>query len=576
MNTENTNIHKENSEIFNTANKLLLSNKFKEAENEYLKLLGKNIYSPCLYHNLGLSLELQDSNDFIQSAIEVYLKNIELSPHYIKTYLGIVNCLIYVKNYKQALEFLEKALKIDPTYSQVYFIYSEIYYKYYKNIEKATRYFIKGLNLCFNNDKDKIIPKITSSYSQCYYDNAIKDSLYVYIDLCPKITDIINSSNISITEIHKYYKLINGLFYSNIKETLKIGYISSHFFKNTSIEFILPILENHNKEKCKTYIYNVNTFNIDDDITKKISDLSYSYNVFDITKDTIFSDIQNEIFKDDLDILVCLDTYSSYNPVYLILNRKLANTQVTYLGNKWTTLIKNFDYKIIDTQSIPNETNQKYYSESLITMPKSYICWKPFIDKVENTYETQWINHVLCNFSINELSQVMIECLKAILKNNLKMILYFKTHNENDIKTLKEIFDKNADQIEYINIKSQEEFYKSFSKYDLAIDSYPCNSNIGILQSLYNDCPILTLVGEQEYSKIGKSILTTIGCEELIAHSKKELVQKVNELLNNKDKLQDYRKNLFNSLKKSIIMDHKEFTKQLEEIYFIMKIDCLK
>ena len=230
----------------------------------------------------------------------------------------------------------------------------------------------------------------------------------------------------------------------------------------------------------------------------------------------------------------------------------------------------------IDSYIMPNEEHQKYYSETLIRMPKSYICWKPFIEKVENSYEIQWINHVLCNFSINELSHVMIECLKLILKNNLKMILYFKTYNENDIKTLKDIFDKNTDQIEYINVKKKEDFYKSFSKYDLAIDSFPCNSNIGILESLYNNCPIITLVGEQEYSKIGKSILSTIGCDELIAYSKIELVQKVNELLNDNDRLQDYRKNLFNSLKKSIIMDYKVFTKQLEDTYFIMKNDCMK
>ena len=119
----NPNIHSDNSKIFNTANKLLLCNQFKEAENNYLKLLGQNIYNPSLFHNLGLSLELQEN---IQHALEVYFKNIEFSSNYIKSYLGIANCFIFIKDYKNAIKFLEQALKIDINYEQTYFIFAEI------------------------------------------------------------------------------------------------------------------------------------------------------------------------------------------------------------------------------------------------------------------------------------------------------------------------------------------------------------------------------------------------------------------------------------------------------------------
>ena len=138
---------------------------------------------------------------------------------------------------------------------------------------------------------------------------------------------------------------------------------------------------------------------------------------------------------------------------------------------------------------------------------------------------------------------------------------------DEEVFAAKELFSKYTDQIDFIQFSSREKYFDSFSDFDLALDSFPVNSTIPTLEALYNNCPVITLKGEQEYSKIGKSILTTIGHEELISYNKEDFIRNINELLNDKKRLENYHKNLRQDLENSYIMNYKDFTTDLEKLF---------
>ena len=105
----------------------------------------------------------------------------------------------------------------------------------------------------------------------------------------------------------------------------------------------------------------------------------------------------------------------------------------------------------------------------------------------------------------------MVNFITYLLKNRIDVIIYFKVFTEDTKKTIINKFYKYQDQIDFVKHHPlKEDYYKDFSKYDLYLDSFPYNSQTTILEALYNNCPVISLSGEKEFSRIGKSILTNI------------------------------------------------------------------
>ena len=88
------------------------------------------------------------------------------------------------------------------------------------------------------------------------------------------------------------------------------------------------------------------------------------------------------IRKDRIDILVDLAGYTG-NSRILLFARKPAPLQVAWIGYPPTTGLSTIDYKIVDNYIDPQGTTERFYSEKLIRLPESFVCYLPDSDSPE-------------------------------------------------------------------------------------------------------------------------------------------------------------------------------------------------
>jgi len=79
--------------------------------------------------------------------------------------------------------------------------------------------------------------------------------------------------------------------------------------------------------------------------------------------------------------------------------------------------------------------------------------------------------------------------------------------------------------------------------------------------------PMISRAGETHSSRVGNSILTVLGLENLVADNDESFVQTATHLAANSDVLTQYRRTLRARLQSSPLMDEAAFVNKLEQAY---------
>ena len=106
-----------------------------------------------------------------------------------------------------------------------------------------------------------------------------------------------------------------------------------------------------------------------------------------------------------------------------------------------------------------------------------------------------------------------------------------------------------------------------YSRIDICLDTFPYNGTTTTCEALWMGIPVVTLASDRHASRVGLSILNTIGLPQLIAHNSEEYVQKTMRLASDIDKLKSLRSNLRTMMLTSPLTDAGSFVKHLEDCY---------
>ena len=150
---------------------------------------------------------------------------------------------------------------------------------------------------------------------------------------------------------------------------LRIGYISPDFRKHSVSPFFEPLLDGHNRDNVEVYGYgNVSS---PDEITERLKGKFDHYrHIFGLDDKTLAQLIE----QDRIDILVDLAGHTQNNRL-LVLARKPAPIQATYLGYSDTTGVEAIDYILTDRLLSPPEL-RKFYTEQLMYLRDGYYCYR--------------------------------------------------------------------------------------------------------------------------------------------------------------------------------------------------------
>ena len=234
------------------------------------------------------------------------------------------------------------------------------------------------------------------------------------------------------------------------------------------------------------------------------------------------------------------------------------------MGYPGTSGAKFIDYIVADKILIPKE-KQKYYSEKIIYLPNTYqvrdstqkISTKIFKRKDFGLPEKDF---VFCCFNQNyKITPDMYDVWMRLLKKISGSVLWLIKNSDTGLDNLKKEAHArgvNPNRIIFAERMPVPEHLARHKLADLFIDTFPYTAHTTCSDALWADLPVLTLMGESFASRVGASLLSAIGLEELIAKTKIEYENlaikiatnsKVLKNIKNKIKRNKFNKPLFNT-----------------------------
>ena len=210
-------------------------------------------------------------------------------------------------------------------------------------------------------------------------------------------------------------------------------------------------------------------------------------------------------------------------------------------------------------------------------MPKIWNCHSG-LDVKRTFNEPPFLKNGFITFaSFNNYSKInksVIETWSKILKEvkNSKLILKSSSPRITDILSVKFQNQGVLSSVEFMNTKTNfEDHINLYKKDDIALDTFPYNGVTTSFESTWMGTPVITMKGYNFNSRCGESINKNLDMEFLIAENQIQYIAKAKELSENKDKLINIRKKIFDQAVSSPLFDTKSFSfdffKTLETIY---------
>ena len=554
----------------------------KEAEIFTRKAIELITDFPEAYSNLGNILK--DQGKFKEAKISI-LKAIKLKPDLAEAFSTLGSIFRIEGNLKESEILHRKAIEINPALSAFYVNLGNTLKDLGKLEEAATSYQIALEKDPNNSEKIAALIEIFSELSSW------KD-VEKYLGLLSKLD--INLQNFNPMKVcntqdepllylkrasnhfnNKYKCSASEIEFIN-KKYIHIGYFSADFKAHPVMYLLARVLELHDSSKFKVYIYSFSMN--EDEYTKRLKKEPFKFRSIYGKSDLEAVEIAR---NDNLDIAIDLMGQTKNNRMK-IFSYRVSPVQICYLC--CTTGSKEIDYFIGDKVIIP-EQFKKYYSEEILYMPNSFMCF-------DDTRDISYISFTRKDFNLPNDAFVMaafhrnlkitlkeIDSWSRILNNVSNAKLWISSTNKIAEKNILKAFQERGVKIENIlfapRMRSNDEHLSRHKCADLFIDTFNWNAASTAIDSLWLGLPVVTLLGKSFTARTCASLLTTLGLTELIAHTEKEYEDIIIFLAKNPKNLREIKIKLLNSKYINPLFNSKQFTENLERIYCNL-VDNLK
>jgi protein O-GlcNAc transferase len=561
---------------------------FDEAISCYQKALQLNPNLADVYNNLGLSYREKGQFD---EAISCYQKALQLNPNLADVYNNL-GCVYTDKGQiDEAISCYQRALKLNPNLADAYNNLG-LPYREKGQFDEAISSHQRALKLnpnladaynnlgCIYTDKGQIDEAeiwfrhaigmkqdFSIAYSNLLFTmeyNAHHDPRTIYLE--------------HLTFSKKYAEHFASTIYPHKNNRdpnrkLKIGYVSPDFRKHPVSCFIQPILIAHNREYFEVFCYSNSL--IHDEVTKRIQEYADQWrNIVGIAD----GELNELIKKDEIDILVDLAGHTARNRI-LLFARKPAPIQISWIGYLATTGLSTMDYKIADNYTDPPGKTENFYTEKLMRLPKSCLCYLPNRDSPEVGPLPALSTGLITFGSFNNFAKVTSEVftLWAKILNELpgsRLILKGNSfHDNTTCQYAINMFTQRGIAPDRITLQPSDPSPKHLESYnlvDIGLDTFPFNGATTTCEALWMGVPVITLEGTAYHSRVGVSLLSNVGLPALVAKTPDEYVELAVSLTTDIEKLSFLRTNLRDRMAHSPLCDAERFTVNLERCYRTM------
>jgi len=124
------------------------------------------------------------------------------------------------------------------------------------------------------------------------------------------------------------------------------------------------------------------------------------------------------------------------------------------------------------------------------------------------------------------------------------------------------------ERLEFVGwLPRREDHLALYGQVDIALDTFPYNGTTTTCEALWMGVPVIVLEGNRHAARVGVSILSRLGLEELIAPDEEGYVRLAASLAGDRNRLASLRTTMRKRLETSSLCDARAFTAALEGIY---------
>lgn len=458
------------------------------------------------WNNLGL---LQQQTASADAARASFLKAIECEPEYLEALVNLGTLLMRHNQYAQAVEIFRKVLKLNPkqpfilgnlAYCQSMLCDWHQYRQTWGRIQEQVR---RGVLACspiiFLNGSDDVA--LAQRLAVAYTDYFVPDLKLPPFGAKPRKTS-----------------------------KLRIGYFSTDYREHPVATLIVGVLEQHNRDEVEIIGYALNR----DDGSAMRKRMSGAVDRFIDISAMPDERVLDMVRSHELDIAVDLNGYTEgCRPA--IFRSRVAPVQVSYLGFPGTSGAPYIDYTVADRHIIP-EDKQKYYTEQILYLPD---CFQPNDDRRHLSDDVLTRQEfglpddavVFCCFNkLYKLNPEVFASWMQIMSGVPGSVLWLYTEDEVARQNLRrEALRCGISPQRLVFAARTEKYEHHLARYrlaDLFLDTFPYTAHTTASDAMWAGLPVLTRSADSLASRVGESLLMTLGMDELVTHSIPAFVNK--------------------------------------------------
>jgi len=556
----------------NLGNIFLIESDFSEALRHFLEAVKiKHDYTDA-HNSLGL---VYDGLGQLDEAYASYARALSLDPDNATTLTNLGNVFARAGFKTKALQFYTRAIRIAPYLSIAYYNKGNVF-REQGFLNRARLSYRKAIK--YNSEFDEV-------YSSLYH---VTRELCRFNDLPllerkldeigkmpagenkrPAESPIVNTMRLDDQQINlanaRSWSTFLDIFAAGDRrlfalsdpqshKKLRIGYLVGGTHSSEIDRVVQSLLVNHDQRHYEVVYYSY----VKNNPVNSIS-------LFKLSP----GQATERIYDDEIDILIDLNGYEEGGRLELLAYRP-APIQVVFQGYSGTTGASFIDYAIVDEVVAPR-SQEKFYTEKLVYMPSCYrinafdpMTTNSIFSRVNGLPKAAFVFASLAKSSL--IDPVIFEVWVQILLDTPRSVLVLERSNAFMEKNLKkEAIRLGLDpgRLIFVNVPTQAERTGVLAAADLILDTQLSHGE-GTSSAIWAEVPVVTMYGEAFQSRVSASLLSAVGCSQLITHSIHEYRILAGALARNKPALDLLRLKIHKQKEISPLFDTERFVVNLE------------
>ena len=344
---------------------------------------------------------------------------------------------------------------------------------------------------------------------------------------------------------------------------LRLGYVLPTASGGQARQFLSPVLEHHDPERVQVVLY------VNDAAAETGVAAPRARSIGRLDDEAAAALIR----QDSIDVLVDLWGHTAGGRLG-VFARKPAPVQASWLNYVQTTGLTAVDYLIhCDCLKVPGA--QDHCAETLWYLGATISPFRP--DPRPEPTPTPALAQGYVTFgSYNHparLNDQTVAAWSAILNGvpGSRLILRYRYYQDEVLRnvTLMRFVAHGVapDRVQFREPLTQPDYYRSYSEIDLALDPSPNPGGTTSLDAVANGVPLLTLAGEDYFSRIGLAVVEPLGLGELIADDWPDYIERAVALARDIAALDALRTKVRAAFDASERRDEAGFTHRLETAF---------